>query len=565
MSNAPAPTTAADSTQRGGDVLEAGVQIGDFRIERRIGAGGMGIVYQAWQVSLNRPVALKVLGQSLKRPGDLARFQREAQAAARLSHPGVASIYFIGQDRHICYLVMELVEGVSLRRVLDRLGQATAPHSGLDTAAREELAHQDLAKPLRFDQPTVEMTAVGEPAGSSKDALNPFLTPQAVELRSAQAHIRRSCEVIRDVASALAHAHERGVVHRDIKPDNILLDKSGKIHVIDFGVARFFDDLSVTYTGQLVGTPLYMSPEQVTGRGTIDPRTDVYSLGLVLYELLTLRPPLEPTNRENLLRTIITKALPPVSWRNNAVPEPLARIVHKATQKDPDQRYATAAELAGDLNCFLAGQSVAAPPYHFRLDEREIVAARPAGVVLSAFIAAATSFLVGMALLFFGLMMGVMVWQMGGNILLTVQALIAAAVVDRPGGGLGAAFRTDLGVVGGPGAFVAGLAGVRGRRRDVDRQRRDAGIVRLHRGDAAARERLGAGQGDAGQHAQRAADCLCDAAAGRVPAGRHVAGGLAGAEDGRVVSLRQGDPPRAPGTAGELGLSENVDSAQRSA
>jgi serine/threonine protein kinase len=429
MSNAPAPTTAADSTQRGGDVLEAGVQIGDFRIERRIGAGGMGIVYQAWQVSLNRPVALKVLGQSLKRPGDLARFQREAQAAARLSHPGVASIYFIGQDRHICYLVMELVEGVSLRRVLDRLGQATAPHSGLDTAAREELAHQDLAKPLRFDQPTVEMTAVGEPAGSSKDALNPFLTPQAVELRSAQAHIRRSCEVIRDVASALAHAHERGVVHRDIKPDNILLDKSGKIHVIDFGVARFFDDLSVTYTGQLVGTPLYMSPEQVTGRGTIDPRTDVYSLGLVLYELLTLRPPLEPANRENLLRTIITKALPPVSWRNNAVPEPLARIVHKATQKDPDQRYATAAELVRDLNCFLAGQSVAAPPYHFRLDEREIVAARPAGVVLSAFIAAATSFLVGMALLFFGLMMGVMVWQMGGNILLTVQALIAAAVV----------------------------------------------------------------------------------------------------------------------------------------
>ena len=429
MSNAPAPTTAADNTSRSGDVLEAGVQIGDFKIERRIGAGGMGIVYQARQVSLNRPVALKVLGQSLKRPSDLARFQREAQAAARLAHPGVASIYFIGQDRHICYLVMELVEGVSLRRVLDRLGQSTLAQSGLDTAAREELAHQDLARPLRFDQPTEDLASDSEPAAGGQDPLNPYLTPQAAELRTATGHIRRACELVRDVAGALAHAHERGVVHRDIKPDNILLDKSGETHVIDFGVARFFDDLSVTYTGQLVGTPLYMSPEQVTGRGTIDPRTDVYSLGLVLYELLTLRPPLEAANRENLLRTIITKPLPPVSWRNKAVPEPLARIVHKATQKDPDQRYATCAEMVRDLNSFLAGQSVAAPPYHFRLDEREIVAARPAGVVLAAFIAAATSCLVGMALLFMGLMMGVMVWQLGGSVLLAIQALLAAAVV----------------------------------------------------------------------------------------------------------------------------------------
>ncbi|HZL91809.1 MAG TPA: serine/threonine-protein kinase [Pirellulaceae bacterium] len=428
MSNAPAPTTASDNASHSGDVLEAGVQIGDFKIERRIGAGGMGIVYQARQVSLNRPVALKVLGQSLKRPSDLARFQREAQAAARLSHPGVANIYFIGQDRHICYLVMELVDGVSLRRVLDRLGQSTVARSGLDTAAREELAHQDLAKPLRFDQPTEELTSDDE-TGSGKNPLNPYLTPQAIELRSAGAHIRRACELVRDVADALAHAHERGVVHRDVKPDNILLDKGGKIHVIDFGVARFFDDLSVTYTGQLVGTPLYMSPEQVTGRGAVDPRTDVYSLGLVLYELLTLRPPLEATNRENLLRTIITKPLPPVLWRNKAVPEPLARIVHRATQKDPDQRYASAAEMVHDLNRFLAGDSVSAPPYHFRLDEREIVAARPAGVVLAAFITASMSFFMAMGMMFMAVMMGVMAWNMGGQIMLAIQAILSAIIL----------------------------------------------------------------------------------------------------------------------------------------
>jgi serine/threonine protein kinase len=429
MTAAQTPTTEPEIPPRSGESLEAGVQIGDFRIERRIGAGGMGIVYQARQVSLNRPVALKVLGQSLKRPSDLTRFQREAQAAARLSHPGVANIYFIGQDRHICYLVMELVEGVSLRRVLDRLGQATGISNGLDTAAREELAHDDLATPLRFDQPTEDLSPASTPADSGKEALNPYLTPQAIKLRSDDDHIRRSCELVRDVAAALAHAHDRGVVHRDIKPDNLLLDKRGQIRVIDFGVARFFDDLSVTYTGQLVGTPLYMSPEQVTGRGAIDPRTDIYSLGLVLYELLTLRPPLEATHRENLLRTIVTKPLPPIVWRNGRVPEALARIVHKATQKDPDQRYATAAELVADFDRFLMGQSVSAPPYHFRLDEREIVAARPTGVVLAAFIAVAISFLLAMALLFMALLGGVMMWQMGGWIFFSIQAVLACAIL----------------------------------------------------------------------------------------------------------------------------------------
>src|SRR5687768_7164878 len=115
-----------DTSLLSGSALEAGVQIGDFRIERRLGAGGMGIVYQAWQMSLNRPVALKVLGQALTHDSDVTRFQREAQAAARLRHPSIAQVYFIGQDRHICYLAMELVEGISLRKVLDHLGRAAA-------------------------------------------------------------------------------------------------------------------------------------------------------------------------------------------------------------------------------------------------------------------------------------------------------------------------------------------------------------------------------------------------------------------------------------------------------
>jgi serine/threonine protein kinase len=411
--------------------LEAGVQIGDFRIERRLGAGGMGIVYQARQLSLNRPVALKVLGQALTRSADVSRFQREAQAAARLKHPGIAQVYFIGQDRHLCYLAMELIGGVSLRRVLDRLETTTASATSFDLVVREDLAEEPAAAAVRFDLATEEISPPGDAKApqAAAEAVNPYLSPEARDLRTTTSHIRRVCEIIRDAALAFAHAHEQGVVHRDIKPDNLLLDREGKVHVIDFGVARFFEDQSVTYTGQLVGTPLYMSPEQVTGRGTIDARSDIYSLGLVLYELLTLRPSIKATNRENLLRTIVTKPLAPVSWRNKAVPSELERIVHRATQKDPDQRYATAVELAADLDRFLAGKPVAAPAYHFRLDEREIIAARPGRVVVAAFAFFVCSVFIFIACGSFGLFFGTMMLMPDAKGLSTPWAVMLAIAV----------------------------------------------------------------------------------------------------------------------------------------
>ena len=417
-----------------GSALEAGVQVGDFRIERRIGAGGMGIVYQARQLSLGRPVALKVLGQALTRGTDVSRFQREAQAAARLKHPAIAQVYYIGQDRHLCYLAMELIDGVSLRRALDRLSTTQANDSSLDSIVKSDLIEEPSAAAVRFDLPTE--VAAGDGAASvaaepkpPASEVNPYLSPQARELRTSKTYVRRVCELVRDAAQALAHAHEQGVIHRDIKPDNLLLDRGGNVHVIDFGVARFFEDQAVTYTGQLVGTPLYMSPEQVTGRGAIDARTDIYSLGLVLYELLTLKPPIEATNRENLLRTIVTKPLAPVAWRNNAVPEELSRIVHRATQKDPDQRYATANQLAEDLDRFLDAKPVVAPPYHFRLDEREITAARPGNVVLAAFIFFLVGFFISMVLTSFALMMGLMVMNWSSITIVAVQTVFAAVIL----------------------------------------------------------------------------------------------------------------------------------------
>src|SRR5262245_16886112 len=162
----------------GANALEAGVQIGDFRIERRLGAGGMGIVYQARQLSLNRPVALKVLGQALTRSADVSRFQREAQAAARLKHPGIAQVYFIGQDRNLCYLAMELINGISLRRGLDRLETTAASATSLDTVVSEDLDEAPEAKAVRFDSPTEDLgphpQARPERPADSQGDINPY-------------------------------------------------------------------------------------------------------------------------------------------------------------------------------------------------------------------------------------------------------------------------------------------------------------------------------------------------------------------------------------------------------
>jgi serine/threonine protein kinase len=359
--------------------FEASVQIGDFRIERRLGAGGMGIVYLATQVSLNRLVALKVLGPALNRDADIARFRREAQAIAKLNHPGIASIFFVGQDGQVCYLAMEFIEGVPLRRMIDRLGNSTDPAETFDAVLRGIPIAEAGAPAMRFDAPTADcMTpTAGETAGGEGGPL----TSEARRLMASPAYIRRCCEIVRDASRALAHAHERGVIHRDVKPENILLDRRGEPHLIDFGIARFFEDATVTDTGALVGTPMYMSPEQVTGRVSVDRRTDVYSLGLVLYELLMLRRPITAPTREGVLRQVVTKALPPVSWRNPAVSRELEAVVHRATAKDPDERYQAATDLAADLDNWLEGRPVAAMPYRYRFDERDIAAERPPGII----------------------------------------------------------------------------------------------------------------------------------------------------------------------------------------
>ena len=364
--------------------LESNIQIGDFQILKRLGAGGMGIVYLARQISLNRLVALKVLGTALSDHSDIARFQREAQAIAKLNHPDIAAIHFVGQDHQVCYIVMEYIDGASLRDVLKHLIASRQSGQSMDAVLQRMTSGADEAPGIRFDQETVSATP--EPLAGAKPLEAGTLTPDATKLMTTPDHIRRCCEIVRDAALALAHAHERGVIHRDLKPENLLLDRHQRVHVIDFGLARFFEDVTLTNTGALVGTPLYMSPEQVSGRVSVDHRSDIYSLGIVLYEMLTLRRPISAPTREGVLRHVVTKALPPISWLNRAVPRHLESVVHMATAKDPDDRYQSAIGLADDLGNVLGNKSVVAKFYRYRFDEKEIAAERPREIIYIAFL-----------------------------------------------------------------------------------------------------------------------------------------------------------------------------------
>jgi serine/threonine protein kinase len=394
----------------------------------------MGIVYRARQLSLNRVVALKILGPALDSEGGKARFRREAQAIAKLNHSGIASIYFIGQDEQVCFFAMEYVEGVSLRRVMDRLVAGTDSGLTMESAVRELMPSVGIGTTAleRFDEPTSDHASPvdGEVARANAGSLG-GLVSQVVR---SPAYIGRCCEIARDVAQALAHAHERRVIHRDIKPENLLLDGTGKVHVVDFGLARFYDDMTLTNTGALVGTPMYMSPEQVCGRIEVDHRTDVYSLGLVLYEMLTLRRPIEAASREGVLRQVMTKSRPPVSRKNPAVSRDLESVVHKAIAHDPDDRYESAGAFDADLRSVVERKPVTASPYRYKADLREIAAQRPRAITVVSIVLNAISgvFLIGaiaMLVRLFGMTPGPMSASDDAAHLLWVYAVLALMLV----------------------------------------------------------------------------------------------------------------------------------------
>ena len=328
---------AFSSARQPSDVIPARAQLGDYRILREVGRGGMGVVYEAEQVSLGRRVALKVLPFAAAiDPKQRQRFQIEAQAAAQLHHPHIVPIFGVGCDHGIHYYAMQFVEGRSLAAILHELrssGETSAVARGGPFASD----HQE-----RAESDTVSVGSSGL-ASSGQSLLGTAVGP----VQRDRVFCRHIARLGAEAADALDHAHGLGILHRDIKPANLLIDPLGALWITDFGLARFPSDLSLTHTGDMVGTLRYMSPEQALARrGVVDQRTDIYALGATLYELLTLRPAFDGRDHQELLRQIALDE--PIRPRrlNPAVPRDLETIVLKAMAKDPSCRYPTAQDLA---------------------------------------------------------------------------------------------------------------------------------------------------------------------------------------------------------------------------
>jgi WD40 repeat protein/serine/threonine protein kinase len=314
-----------------GGALGSGLVLGDYQIVREISRGGMGVVYEAVQLSLQRRVALKALPfAATLDEKHLQRFQIEAHAAASLHHPNIVPVYGVGCEHGVHYYVMQYIEGHPL---------------------------SDFIRGLRRLSETL-------PAGPSVPKRTSAETPAEPAVRPlarGPAFCRAIAGLGLQAAEALEHAHQLGVIHRDIKPGNLLVESTGRLWVTDFGLAQVSTEQGLTGTFDVVGTLRYMSPEQARAlRLPVDHRTDIYSLGVTLYELLTLSHAFAAQDRQELLRQIACEEPEPPRRRNHAIPVDLESIVLKAMAKEPTERYLSAHELADDLRRFLEDRPVQA-------------------------------------------------------------------------------------------------------------------------------------------------------------------------------------------------------------
>ena len=336
---------------------------GEFRIIHEIGRGGMGIVYEAQQLGLSRRVALKVLPLATAMdPRALQRFQLEAQVAGWLQHPRIVPVHAVGIVADTPYYAMQLIEGGSLAELIVELRERFDGGPAAVPPADSRLSR--LAVGLlsgRFAPPRRESDSEQAPARPTS-AGSPTDPSAGRSIRSSSYH-RTIARLGIQAADALGYAHEQGVIHRDIKPANLLLDPRGDLWVVDFGMADIQGHAGQTRTGDLPGTLRYMSPEQALGkRALVDRRTDVYSLGATLYELLTLRPAVTGSDRQEISRQVAEQEPTPIRRLNPALPVDLATILAKAMSKDSTNRYETARHFAEDLERFLDGRPIAARP-----------------------------------------------------------------------------------------------------------------------------------------------------------------------------------------------------------
>jgi WD40 repeat protein/serine/threonine protein kinase len=365
------PRVAGSPGAGGSAAVVVGGSIGDFRILREIGRGGMGVVYEAVQVSLGRHVALKVLPVEAARDARLlARFRRESQAAAQLHHSNIVPVFEVGQHGDVCFYAMQYIQGQPLDQVIQDLQRLRAASAGTpcpDVAPAASAVAQSLLagrfEPARSVDATLDYKpdASGESQPTASQAADPPTPAARSELSlvtsDQRLYYRQVSRLGLQVAEALAYAHGRGIVHRDIKPSNLLLDTAGIVWVSDFGLAKT-QEQALTETGDLVGTVRYMAPERF--QGLCDAQSDVYALGLTLYELLLLRPAFDAPDRLRLIDQIGHQEPARPRSVDPCIPRDLETILMKAMEKEPRQRYASAGALADDLRRFLVDEPIRA-------------------------------------------------------------------------------------------------------------------------------------------------------------------------------------------------------------
>ncbi len=346
-------------------------RLGDFRIVREIGRGGMGVVYEAVQESLARTVALKILPRQLfQQPKLVERFQREARAVASLHHTNIVPVFSVGQQDEVFHFAMQFIDGIGVDEVIHRLRDSSSPDIGHEISLIGKSPVGTLTQTATKQAPDL-LAETGEhgPATSAEigtpesDRFSPNPSHQSSQSSASDtansSHFRKIAQLGLRVADALQHAHDRGILHRDIKPSNLMIDRHGNVWVTDFGLAKIHEN-NMTQTGDIVGTLQYLPPERL--KGTESAAGDVFSLGLTLYELVTLAPAYYGASQADLIAQIMNGTPRRIRDINSRVPRDLETIIHKAMSPEPGMRYASAGMMAGDLDCFLTGRPIRARP-----------------------------------------------------------------------------------------------------------------------------------------------------------------------------------------------------------
>ncbi len=400
LGESPGATTGSIAADAAASVATRPQRLGDYRILREIGRGGMGVVYEAEQESLGRRVALKVLSAgALLDTVQVRRFEREAKSAARLHHTNIVPVFGVGHHDGHHYYVMQFIDGLGLDRVLedlqrlrqtrcapshaaapqDRDGrQAPTPPAALAQTglAGDEVARSLMTGEFAGDGPIAAGGTETDPISGQASAAPPpaaaldgraaasssLVLPGSSDLSALSESDRRLYQSVArigiQVAEALEYANRQGVLHRDIKPSNLLLDNRGNVWVADFGLAKTAGTDDLTHTGDILGTIRYMAPERF--QGTCDARSDVYSLGLTLYELVSLRPAYEAPDRAALVERVLRDEPERLKKRAPGVPRDLETIIARASAREPASRYATAGALAEDLKRFAEDRPIRA-------------------------------------------------------------------------------------------------------------------------------------------------------------------------------------------------------------